>query len=256
VSHPSASTKRGADALPPLSVRGWLRFDVVRRVLSDLRPRTALEIGCGQGAFGARLATVTSYVGVEPDDESFSVAHERITARGGEVLHGLHTVVPAGSVYDTVCAFEVLEHLEDDVSALTDWVELVRPGGHLVLSVPAFQEKFGAWDTYAGHFRRYSPDEISQLLIAAGLVDVEVTLYGWPICYPTESLRNRIAERKLARIDDRSPAAMTAKSGRRFQPNTRTTGRLIAAAVAPFRLLQRARPQNGTGLVAVARKRS
>jgi SAM-dependent methyltransferase len=240
--------------MPPLSIHGWLRYDIVHRILQRLQPRTALEIGCGQGAFGARLVGVTSYLGVEPDDQSFEVARQRITARGGTVLHGLHSVVPSGSVYDLVCAFEVLEHIEDDVAALTDWVGLLRPGGHLLLSVPAFQERFGPMDTYAGHFRRYSPESLQERLVDAGLTDVQITLYGWPIAYPLEALRNRIDARKLARAEDMSPDELTAASGRTFQPGHTISGVLIAGATAPFRFLQRVRPTKGTGLVAVARK--
>jgi len=48
-------------------------------------------------------------------------------------------------IYDMVCAFEVLEHLKRDEAALRDWITLVRPGGHLVLSVPAGPERFGEW---------------------------------------------------------------------------------------------------------------
>ena len=51
---------------------GRLRFDVVSRVVDDLAPRTVLEVGCGQGAVGARLATRATYVGVEPDAQVVS----------------------------------------------------------------------------------------------------------------------------------------------------------------------------------------
>jgi SAM-dependent methyltransferase len=242
--------------MPPLSLRGWLRYDVIKRAVRVLQPETTLEIGCGQGAVGARLATLTTYVGVEPDVESFLVAQDRITPRSGTVLNGMHTVVPAGSTHDLVCAFEVLEHIEDDVTALAEWTAFIRPGGHLMLSVPAFQEKFGAWDTFAGHFRRYSPDDLTKRLLRAGLVDVDITVYGWPIGYPTESLRNWVAARKYVGKGDVSAEEMTTASGRRFQPNTMVMGSVLAAAAAPFRLLQRVQPTRGTGVVAVARKPS
>lgn len=240
--------------LPPLSIRAWLRYDVVGRMLDRLRPATALEIGCGQGAFGARLAERADYLGVEPDDASFEVATARITPRGGRVLHGIHAAVPAGSTFDLVCAFEVLEHIEDDTGTLADWVELVRPGGHLLLSVPAFQDRFGPMDVHAGHFRRYSPQGLRALLADAGLTDIEVTVYGWPLGYALEAVRNRIDARKLQRVGDASMTELTHASGRTFQPTTSRQGALVAASTVPFRVLQRLRPNAGIGLVAVARK--
>jgi hypothetical protein len=51
-------------ALPPLSPNGWLRWEVVHRLLPPPdRSLRVLEVGCGQGGFGARLATAYSYVG-------------------------------------------------------------------------------------------------------------------------------------------------------------------------------------------------
>jgi SAM-dependent methyltransferase len=240
--------------LPPLAIRAWLRYDVVKRVIARLRPRTALEIGCGQGAFGARLAEDVKYLGVEPDKSSFDVACSRIEPRGGEVLNGIHNVVPEGSTYDLVCAFEVLEHIEDDKGALAEWVPLVRPGGHLVLSVPAFQDRFGAMDTHAGHFRRYSPAQLEARLVEAGLTDVEITVYGWPLGYALEAVRNRIDAKKLRAAGDASIEELTAASGRTFQPTSRRMGAFVNAATVPFRYVQRTRPKAGTGLVAVARR--
>ena len=240
--------------LPPLAIRAWLRYDVVKRVIDGLKPSTALEIGCGQGAFGARLAGEVKYLGVEPDDSSYRVACSRIEPRGGTVLHGIHSDIPEGTTYDLVCAFEVLEHIDDDKGALSEWVPFVRPGGHLVLSVPAFQERFGAMNTHAGHFRRYSPAELEGRLVEAGLTGVEITVYAWPLGYALEAVRNRIDAKKLADAGDASIDELAAASGRTFQPSGRAMGAFVNAATVPFRYLQRARPNAGTGLVAVARR--
>ncbi len=249
-----SASSQASNLLPPLSIRAWLRYDVVKRVIDRLAPRTALEIGCGQGAFGARLADDVQYLGVEPDETSHQVASDRIEPRGGKVLHGMHTVVPEGSTYDLVCAFEVLEHIEDDKGALAEWVPFVRPGGHLVLSVPAFQQRFGPMDAHAGHFRRYSPGELEARLVEAGLEDVEITVYAWPLGYALEAIRNRIDAKKLANAGDASVEELTAASGRTFQPTGRAMGAFVNAATVPFRYLQRARPNAGIGLVAVARR--
>jgi SAM-dependent methyltransferase len=241
---------------PPLAIRAWLRYDVVSRAIDRLQPRRVLEIGCGQGAFGSRIAGRVDYLGVEPDQISYEVAASRIEPRGGTVINGSHEAVPAGVTFDAVCAFEVLEHIEDDKGALAAWVPFLRPGGHLILSVPAFQDRFGSMDIHAGHFRRYSPDELRGRLTEAGLVVEDITVYAWPLGYALEAVRNRIDAKKLAKAkaNGTSIQELTAASGRTFQPARRSAGIAVQAVTLPFRYLQRTRARRGTGLVAVARR--
>lgn len=248
------STSHGHSSLPPLATRALLRYDVVSRAVNRLRPASVLEIGCGQGAFGARLAGRVEYLAVEPDVSSYHVAAGRIEPRGGAVINGTHDAVPVGATFDAVFAFEVLEHLQDDKGALAAWVPLIRPGGHLIMSVPAFQSRFGPMDAHAGHFRRYSPEQLSDRLGEAGLVVDQITVYGWPLGYALEAVRNRIDTKKLAaaRANGISVENLTAASGRTFQPSKRATGIAIQLATLPFRYLQRTQPNRGTGLVAVA----
>lgn len=232
-----------------------MRWGVVERVISDLKPSTVLEIGCGQGSFGARLASRSDYLGVEPDETSYAVAKTRIESAGGVVLNETSDALDSTQKYDLVCAFEVLEHLEDDAAAVREWSRFISPGGHLVLSMPAFQERYNAWDTLVGHYRRYSPSDVHQLLEAQGLRDVEVSLYGWPLGYALEAVRSRVAVRKQdkAPVEDVSMEKRTAGSGRILQPKS-AAGRLVETMVVPFEQLQRLRPNAGTGLVAVARQ--
>jgi SAM-dependent methyltransferase len=240
-------------ALPPLAPRAYLRWDLVKRRLAELQPATVLELGCGRGATGARLARSARYLGVEPDSTSYQAARGRLAAFGGEVRQGVISTLPEGSSYDLVCAFEVLEHIEDDKAALTEWVRFVRPGGHLLLSVPAWQHRFGPWDELVGHYRRYSPEELTGRLLDAGLVEPDVTLYGWPLAYLLEAVRNRVAARRQTEISETSFEDRTARSGRMFQPKA-LAGVAIQAATTPFRFIQRLQPGSGTGIVALARR--
>ena len=253
-----APTSRPATLPPaaPMPPRALLRYAVVSRLLDELAPRTVLEIGAGQGGFASRLAARAEYLGVEPDADSVAVAVRRVAPRGGTVIAGDDTAVPAGTVYDLVCAFEVLEHIEDDAGALARWARYVRPGGHLLVSVPAWPQRFGPMDEAVGHFRRYHPDQIPQLLVEAGLGDPRVRLYGWPLGYALEAVRNRIDRRTVAGPRQR-PASMaerTGASGRTFQPTGALVGAAIRAATTPFILMQRLAPDRGIGLIALARR--
>ena len=238
--------------LPPLTANAWLRWDVVSGLLPPERPLDVLEIGCGQGAAGARLAALGRYVGVEPDAESYAVAVERVGAAGGEVRHGSVEALREDETFDLICAFEVLEHIEDDAAALEQWVQRLRPGGHLLLSVPAHASRFAAADELVGHYRRYDPPALRLLLRRAGLDEVDLQLYGAPAGYALEAARNAISARKLAQAG--SMSERSGHSGRYLQPAETWQSTLIRVGTLPFRRLQRAFPGTGPGIVVRARK--
>ncbi|HUY46358.1 MAG TPA: class I SAM-dependent methyltransferase [Streptosporangiaceae bacterium] len=250
----SAATQQRADvnAVAPLAPNSWLRYDVVERVL-PAGVNDVLEVGCGQGAFGARLAQRYHYLGVEPDRTSWTVAQQRVSALGpGEVRNVPVEEIGTGQ-FDLVCAFEVLEHIEDDATALKDWAARLRPEGWLLLSVPAHQRRYGPWDELVGHFRRYDPEGITALLASCGFTDIEIRQYGFPLGYLLEAGRNLIGRRRLAAAANPSIAERTAESGRLLQPSGSARGSAIRWGIAPFRVLQRAFPNTGTGLVVRAR---
>jgi SAM-dependent methyltransferase len=239
--------------IAPLTPNAWLRFAVLERLLPD-DATDVLEIGCGQGAAGVRLARRYHYLGLEPDHASWSVARERLAALGrGEVRNGTSAVLAEQSRFDLVCAFEVLEHIEDDAAALRDWRDRLRPGGSLLLSVPAGQHRFGPADELVGHFRRYDADRLTDLLGECGLTEITVRHYGFPLGYLLEFGRNRIAARRLHDRPVGTVEERTATSGRLLQPAGVLRGLATRWGTAPFRAVQRASPGVGTGLIARAR---
>ncbi|HET9169095.1 MAG TPA: methyltransferase domain-containing protein [Actinospica sp.] len=242
--------------LAPLTPNAWLRYDVITRMMPP-GVRDVLEIGCGQGALGTRLATRYRYVGLEPDPQSFEVAKARLGSlpasaeaadAGGEVRNCSILTLDAAERYDLVCAFEVLEHIEDDQSALTQWAEHLRPGGWLMLSVPAHQRRYAAADEHVGHFRRYDPDHLAGLIEKVGFKHVDIREYGAPLGYLLEFGRNAVARRRLARMADTDMQARTGASGRHLQPANPAVSAAARYGTAPFRYLQRTFP-HGTGLV-------
>jgi SAM-dependent methyltransferase len=247
------TTGRRSAPVAPLTPRAALRWPLIKRAMRATRPATTLEIGCGQGAMGARLVGLTaSFTAVEPDASSYRIAKERIEPRGGEVANCASDDLPADQVFDMVCAFEVLEHLEDDAGALASWAPRVRVGGHLLLSVPAWQRMFGPWDKAVGHYRRYSPDELADKLRVAGFEPVHIGLYGWPLAFGLEAIRNRVADGS-PQLED-SAADQTAHSGRWLQPTKRLSDVVITVGIFPFQVLQRLVRSKGNGIVSLARR--
>ncbi|MET7400889.1 class I SAM-dependent methyltransferase [Dactylosporangium sp. NPDC005572] len=240
------------DSVAPLSPNAWLRLDVVTRMFPP-GVTDVLEVGCGQGGLGARLAQRYRYLGIEPDPASFAVAEQRLAHAGSGHVRNVRLEHLEAGRFDLVCAFEVLEHLEDDVAAVTAWAGRLRPGGWLLLSVPAHQRRFAAADELVGHIRRYDPQPLRALLGGAGLVDIELRQYGVPLGYTLEAGRNVLARRRLRALRTSPVAERTAASGRLFQPSGALRGALNRWATAPFRLLQRPFPAAGPGLVARAR---
>lgn len=245
-------TRVDIERVAPLTPNAWLRYELIKRMLpagiSDV-----LEVGCGQGALGVRLAQRYRYVGAEPDQVSWAVASKRFSAAGrGEVRNT--TVQELGdSRFDLVCAFEVLEHIEDDAAMLKEWSSRLRANGWLLLSVPAHQHRFGPGDEMAGHFRRYDPDAMNALLTAGGFTQIQIRQYGFPLGYLLEAGRNLIGRRRLAAGRGMSVAERTAGSGRLLQPSSALQGAVTRWGTAPFRLTERAFPNTGTGLVVLAR---
>lgn len=242
------------DVLPPLTLAGALRYDVLRRILRQLPGvKTVLEIGVGVGGVGARLSRDYAYTGLDLDSESAAIARRRVAAAGnGLVIHGTTADLDPNSTFDLVCAFEVLEHIDDEEAALREWRRLVRPGGWLLLSVPARHGRLGPHDEAAGHIRRYTSAGLAQLAERVGLSVEKVVGYGFPLGNALEVVWDLAARRSSKRgtLEER-----TAHSGRRFQPPA-ALGVVTQALTLPFALLQRvtATTELGNGLVLVARR--
>ncbi|CAB4706476.1 unannotated protein [freshwater metagenome] len=149
--------------------------------------RRVLDAGAGIGTFTTiALAAGHAVVAVEPDPPIAALLRERLpTVSVTEaVLEELSSALPA-EVADSAICFNVIEHIEDDIQALTGIRHALAPGAHLALIVPAHPALFGSIDRTDQHYRRYTRRSLSQALDAAGFdaVDVRyvnpVGVLGW-----------------------------------------------------------------------------
>jgi SAM-dependent methyltransferase len=214
-----------------------------------------LEVGCGAGDLLARVAASgCEAVGVESSEAARAEARARAERCGGRLA--LVSELPGGA-FDLVMAFEVLEHIEHDREALSAWVERVRPGGHLLLSVPAHHRRWGPWDVWAGHFRRYERAELAERLRAAGLEVELVWSYGFPLANWVEPLREWLARRRNASETEMTAAERTARSGIERGALARIAALVVSdSLLLPFCWLQLAFLERdwGNGYLALARR--
>ena len=145
--------------------RRWL----VRLVSGHLGDHP-IEVGSGIGDYAAELAAgLASYTATEPDPDRLAVLADRFA--GHPVVRVRRLGLPATEPGEHTAAvlLNVLEHIEDDVAALRSAARLVRPGGAVVVFVPAFNGAMSRFDRLIGHHRRYTRHTLGRAFSAAGL---------------------------------------------------------------------------------------
>jgi SAM-dependent methyltransferase len=125
-----------------------------------------LDAGCGSGRNMVELARHGSVTGVELSPPSAELARERGC---GEVLECSVLDMPfdEGS-FDLTVSLDVIEHLQDDVAALRELRRVTRPGGALLVTVPAYQWLWSGHDEVNHHHRRYSRGTLLAAAESAG----------------------------------------------------------------------------------------
>jgi SAM-dependent methyltransferase len=150
-----------------------------------------VEMGAGTG-YMTRLFLDRGFTGACHDlgDDSRQMIRQNLAFAGQSirVVDDLGELEPAS--FDYLLAFEVLEHIENDRDVLRDWMRYLKPGGRILLSVPAHQRKYGRSDQIVGHVRRYEKQELRKLMEETGSGDVRVVNYGFPITEATRRLSN------------------------------------------------------------------
>ena len=164
-----------------------------------------LEIGCGTGHNLPMLAQFGDVDAIEIDPAARHIASERLGKPVGDAPLPDLPGMPRGA-YDLVAVLDVVEHIEDDVAALKGMASLLKPGGKILIAVPAHQWLWSAHDVVNHHHRRYSKDSLVTAITAAGLTSRKLTYFN-SLLFPLAAAA-RIAGRLTGRDDsDDSPPA-------------------------------------------------
>jgi SAM-dependent methyltransferase len=192
-----------------------------------------LEIGSGLGHYAADWADRgVQITASEADPGRLAALRQRFADDPRVGVRELAVPIDIEADYAAVVAVNVLEHIPDDVAALRAFAGLLRPGGRVVLFVPALPALMSRFDRAIGHQRRYRRRGLAETLQRAGLV-VErlhhVNLPGVPAWF---------VGMRLLRATPRSGRALT------------SWDRLVVPAAA--RIERRWHPPIGQSLFAVA----
>lgn len=144
------------------------KYEVIFDWLKKQEITTVLNAGCGSGELSFILAsngyTVTGF-DLDKDyiDLAMKNAQKMKAKNCSFIVSGIENYRPP-TKYDCVIATDVLEHIEDDKYAFEKLVYFTKPGGSVIITVPAGQYLFGFHDEQLGHFRRYSIDGFKKIV--------------------------------------------------------------------------------------------
>jgi SAM-dependent methyltransferase len=168
------------------------RRDAVYDLIKSLNlPLSAaiLEIGCSGGPLMQRLfaAGHTDVTGIDVSAPAIELAKARgvphVSVMDGAALEF------TDARFDVVIASDVLEHIEDEGKALREWARVLKPGGQLMVFVPAHAYLWSEHDVVNHHFRRYSRQNLVDALTRAGLQTQRSSFWNAALYLPTAILR-------------------------------------------------------------------
>lgn len=238
-----------------------MRLSCVEDVIKTWLPAEFVEIGAGTGEFtSVFLDGGYNAVCYDLGEENRSILRENLKEYGenAAVVDSLDEIKRES--FDYLFSFEVLEHIEDDMDALRKWTDFLKPGGRILLSVPAHAKKFSKDDEFNGHLRRYEKKRLYELLKLAGYKDIKIINYGFPLGNITgfvNSIFFDYISKKNAETLKLSKEKRSIKSGvERCENVVRLSFLFNRFFMYPFLILQRFfyNADLGDGLVAYAKK--
>lgn len=188
-----------------LDERHWW-YCARRKIIADLIRRETqlpnnahiLEIGCGTGHNLPMLAAFGTIDAIEIDPAARAIASERLGRPVGAAPLPVLPGVERGA-YDLIAVLDVVEHIEDDVAALKAMAACLKPGGKILITVPAHQWMWSAHDVVNHHHRRYSKASLRKAIRAAGLEPKKLSYFN-SLLFPLAAA-SRVAGRVTGRDD-------------------------------------------------------
>lgn len=217
-------------------------FDILRRHGKKEGKGKLLDIGLGTGFNAQKFLEMGFDVdGLDPAPEAIEFA-KKIAPAVGVIQSSFPSSQIPSDTYDVAVLLDVVEHLEDDATALREVHRLLKKGGVAILTVPAFKFLWTKHDERAHHFRRYRRRELERVIRAAGL-EIELLSYYNFFLFPAIALVRFVTK------------ALGREEGSDFDKSPGVLNGLFASLFASERFLLRLTPLPfGVSLIALVRK--
>jgi ubiquinone/menaquinone biosynthesis C-methylase UbiE len=172
-------------------ISNYLKKIIAAKILKhqDLK---ILNVGCGPGRSSQYLSSFGEVTSIEYDKDCCEFASERT---GLQIINGSITALPfQDEMFDLVCAFDVIEHVEDDQLAVSEMKRVAKKEGVIFITVPTFMSLWSHHDVINHHFRRYQLGQIEKLFTASKNGNVIFSSYFnfflFPLIYLVRKISN------------------------------------------------------------------
>jgi len=183
--------------------------------MAEVAPgKTYLDVGCSTGVLLEKLieagAAPEDVYGVDISKEAIERCHEK-GLNNTDLGDGAKVEGFEPNSFDCIVASDCLEHIEDDAAALRRWYELLKPGGRLIVFVPAFMSLWSPHDVVNHHFRRYTLPELERKMKAHRFRLLSKGYWNFTLFLPillfrtAKNLKAKIAGEKMPREDLNAP---------------------------------------------------
>jgi SAM-dependent methyltransferase len=170
--------------------REIIHAELDRLALPD--PARVLDAGCGSGRTLQELVRYGAVEGVELNEDAAKMAAER---GDGEVKVGRLEDLPWGQdTFDLIVCLDVIEHTPDDGLTLRELRRVCKPGGWLLVTVPAYPALWSAHDEANHHYRRYTRRSLRQAALGSGWQVTRMTSFNSLLLAPAAVVR--LAQRR------------------------------------------------------------
>ncbi|GAB6182253.1 class I SAM-dependent methyltransferase [Desulfotomaculum defluvii] len=176
------------------------RREIIGKLLLPFLTRQSniLDAGCGAGGTMEYMSKYGSVVGVDISQEMVEHCRNIGLAAYCESIDNLPF---ENQSFDLVLCLDVLEHLPNEQSALKELIRVVRPGGILTFSVPAFSWLWGKHDDLNNHYRRYNRGELIKLIEMFDLTIERITYFNLFLLPPIWFIRKMSKQSFQKRTD-------------------------------------------------------